>query len=64
MSAGSRWGACLIILGALYAFQMPFCEYPGVEDNNLPLPPDFQEETKWVFARLMHPSAAGALFVR
>jgi hypothetical protein len=66
MSAGraSRWGACLTILGALYALQMPFREYPGIEYNNFPLPPDFQEETEWVFARLMYPSAPGATFVR
>ena len=51
-------------LGALYALQMPFREYPGVEYNNFPLPADFQEETEWVFARLMYPSAPTARIVR
>lgn len=50
--------------GALYALQMPFREYPGVEYNNFPLPADFQEETEWVFARLMYPSAPTARIVR
>src|ERR1700682_5388017 len=51
-------------LGALFAFQKPFREYPGREYENFPLPPDFQEKTEWAFARLMYPSAPGARFVR
>jgi len=39
---------------ALYAIQ-PFREYPGVEYENYPIPPDYQEKTEWVFARLMYP---------
>ena len=39
---------------ALYAIQ-PFREYPGVEYENFPIPPDYQEKTEWVFARLMYP---------
>jgi Domain of unknown function (DUF4159) len=35
--------------------QRPFREYPGVEYENFPIPPDFQEKTEWVFARLMYP---------
>ena len=34
----------------------PFREYPGVEYENFPLPPDYQEKTEWVFARLMYPA--------
>jgi hypothetical protein len=50
-------------LGALYAFQQrPFREYPGMEYNNFPLPPDFQEKTEWAFARLMYPPAPGSMF--
>ena len=46
------WAACL---GTLYAFQRPFREYPGVEYDGMPPPPDWQEKTEWAFARLMYP---------
>ncbi len=45
----------LLILGALYAFQKPFREYPGVEYENYPLPPDYKQPGEWAFARLMYP---------
>jgi len=59
-----RWSArslgflsgCLAILGALHA-QRPFREFPGREYEDFPLPPDWQEKTEWVFARLMYPPA-------
>ena len=54
----------MAFFGALYAFQRPFREYPGVEYSNFPLPPDAAEKTEWVFARLMYPSAPTARFVR
>jgi hypothetical protein len=41
--------------GALRA-QKPFQDYPGVEYENFPLPPDYQEKTEWTRARLMYPS--------
>jgi hypothetical protein len=47
--------------GAVSAFQRPFREYPGQEYNDFPLPPDYQEKTEFVFARLMYPDAAGGL---
>ncbi len=47
--------ACFLALGALYAFQKPFREYPGLEYEKFPIPPDYQEKTEWVFARLMYP---------
>ena len=54
----------LVILGiaaltTLCAFQRPFREYPGLEYNNFPLPPDWNEKTEWAFARLMYPTAPG-----
>jgi len=49
---------------SLYAFQLPFREYPGIEYNNFPLPPDYAEKTEWAFARLMYPSAPGSRFSR
>lgn len=45
--------------GALFAFQSPFREYPGQEYNDFPVPPDYQDKTEFVFARLMYPDAAG-----
>jgi hypothetical protein len=46
---------------ALWAFQKPFREYPAQEYNDFPLPPDYQEKTEFVFARLMYPDAPGGL---
>jgi hypothetical protein len=44
-------------IGSAFAWQQrPFREYPGVEYENFPLPPDYQEKTEWVFARLMYPA--------
>ena len=46
-----------IYLGTVYGFQRPFREYPGVEyqQNEIPLPTDWQDKTEWAFARLMFP---------
>ncbi len=48
-----------IFLGAvsfvIYA-QKPFKEFPGVEYENFPLPPDWQEKTEFTRARLNYPS--------
>jgi hypothetical protein len=52
--------ASVMILGALFALQRPWREYPGVEYENFPIPPDFREKTEWVFARLMYPAIRGA----
>ena len=41
--------------GVLHA-QRPFAEYPGVEYENFPLPPDWKETTEWTRARLRYPS--------
>ena len=45
----------LLAIGALYALQKPFREYPGLEYQKFPLPPDYHDKTEWVFARLMYP---------
>ncbi len=47
--------AGLALLGGLCAFQRPFRQFPGVEYYSFPLPPDWNEKTEWVFARLMYP---------
>lgn len=44
-----------VLFGALYA-QRPFREYPSVEyGESIPLPPDWQHQGEWAFARLMYP---------
>src|SRR5436305_2916430 len=48
-----------VFLTALWA-QKPWREYPAFEYNDFPIPPDYQEKTEFVFARLMYPNAAFA----
>ncbi len=50
----------LVVLGALFAFQQPFRQYPGIEYYDFPLPPDWQQKSEWTFARLMYPQARGS----
>jgi len=65
-----RWvfavAASVMALGTLCAFQKPFREYPGVEYTvgEIPRPPDWQEKTEFVFARLMYPPAPGGRYGR
>ncbi len=49
--------ACIALtsIGALHAFQKPWREYPAVEYNNFPVPPDGHVPSEWVFARMMFP---------
>jgi len=54
----------MLLLGGVYAFQRPWREYPGVEYENFPIPPDYQEKTEWVFARLMYPAVTGCRSLR
>jgi hypothetical protein len=44
-------------IAAVFAFQRPFRELPGIEYSlgEIPLPADYQEKTEWAFARLMFP---------
>jgi hypothetical protein len=58
-----RLGCGLAVIGGLYAFQKPFRVYPSMEAyDNIPLPPDYQEQTEWVQARLMYPNHPDGLF--
>ncbi|MBZ5580280.1 MAG: DUF4159 domain-containing protein [Acidobacteriia bacterium] len=59
-----KWGraSCCVGLGlstltVVWAFHRPFREFNGVEYRmgDIALPPDWQEPTEWVFARLMYP---------
>jgi hypothetical protein len=50
-----RAGLILVVAGAALVARMPFRQYPGVEYEQFYLPPDYAEQTEWVFARLMYP---------
>jgi Domain of unknown function (DUF4159) len=63
----ARWlvaGCFSVLLGSLFAFQRQFREYPAIEYNDFPVPPDAQEKTEFAFARLMYPPAPTAMFDR
>jgi hypothetical protein len=54
----------VILLGSAFAYklhagQLPFREYPGIEYNDFPLPPDYKVPGEFVFARLMYPPYTG-----
>lgn len=51
--------AAFAAAAALFAFQKPFREYPGLEYSHFPIPPDYQDKSEWVFARLMYPPVGG-----
>jgi hypothetical protein len=52
----SCWlGCAFVFISALYAFQRPFKQFPGVEYFSFELPPDWQDKGEWAFARLMYP---------
>jgi hypothetical protein len=48
-------GCSIVFLSALYAFQRPFRQFPGVEYENFEVPPDWRQNGEWAFARLMYP---------
>src|SRR5579864_7501685 len=47
---------CAIAGWGVLRAQRPFKDYPGVEYENFPLPPDWQQTTEWTRARLRYPS--------
>ena len=50
-----RVGCGLVLVGALYAYQRPFHQFPGVEYLQFEVPSDYQQPGEWAFARLMFP---------
>ena len=42
--------AALAAVGSAFAWQMPWREYPG--QDNIEIPPDYKVQAEWVFARL------------
>jgi hypothetical protein len=58
-------GAGILFAAVLWGFQKPFRVYPSLEPyDNVELPPDWQDKTEWVFARLMYPQHPHARFGR
>jgi hypothetical protein len=53
--AWRRAAGGLLCLSALYAFQRPFRQFPGVEYYTFELTPDWRDSAEFVFARLMYP---------
>ena len=45
----------LACAGAVFAFQKPFRQYPGVEYYSFTTPPDANVRGEWTFARMMFP---------
>ena len=57
-------GLLAVVYAAHRSVPQPFRQYPGDEyhEGQIHLPPDFDEKTEWVFARLMYPSIEDARF--
>jgi len=47
---------CAITGWGVLRAQRPFKDYPALEYQNFPLPPDWQQSTEWTRARLRYPS--------
>jgi len=58
LAGGVTLGMFTMFRAAL-AWQMPWREYPG--QDNIAIPPDYQEKTEWAFARLMYPPYGGSI---
>src|ERR1700733_15399461 len=56
------FAALLILIGTASAWQLPFRQYPGIEHEDEPLPPNYLDKAEWVFARLMYPAVANYSF--
>ena len=55
----------LVAASALYAFTRPFRVYVSMEGyDNIPIPPDADAKSEWVFGRLMYPQHPFARFGR
>ncbi len=60
-----RAGGVVALVTTLFAFQRPFRVYRSMEPyDDIELPPDYQEKTEWVQARLMYPQHPNARFAR
>jgi hypothetical protein len=53
-----------LLLGAAWAFQRPFREYPGQEYTDFAVPADANEKTEFIMGRLMFPGSPYGMFGR
>src|SRR5438067_4947758 len=53
-----------LAIGAAYAFQRPFREYPGQEYSDFAIPPGANDKTEFVMGRLMFPASPYGMFGR
>jgi hypothetical protein len=51
-----------VAAGSLVVAQKPFKEYPAIEYESFPLPPDWGQKTEWTRARLRYPDIYGYPF--
>ena len=52
-------GILVMAIGGVMLAQKPFKEYPAIEYNDYPLPPDYQVKAEWTRARLRYPDIYG-----
>lgn len=50
----------LSLFSTIYAFQRPWREVDALEYGNFPIPPDYQDKSEWVFARMIYPVMVNA----
>src|SRR4051794_40288404 len=55
MRAAVSLGCVLVLCGAMFAFQKPFYQLPGVEYTQFETPQDWNQNAEFSFARLMFP---------
>jgi hypothetical protein len=58
MNSGKTWWllvGALACAGAVFAFQKPFRQYPGVEYSEFETPSDWGDKAEFAFARMMFP---------
>jgi hypothetical protein len=54
--------SAFVVLGAAFAFQRPFRQYPGQEYGDFPVPQGADEKTEFVMGRLMFPASRNGFF--
>ena len=59
LRAGLAVAALLLCWWGILRAQKPFKEYPAIEYNDFPLPPDANNRTEWTRARLRYPDTYG-----
>ena len=58
-SAFWAWGIIGLCLCGILLAQKPFKEWPAIEYEDFPLPPDYSQKAEWTRARLRYPDILG-----